>query len=284
MSPLFCAECLPFIGGPRLLYWAHHLLAAWYNGRIFMPTNVKTRRKMKTIKENEDVILKQGIIPEFSSGSSTHVVMQQQASKILKPIRNETPYKDTTGRGPAVKAAVQGLSHFMVHGFTLIELLVVVLIIGILAAIALPQYQKAVEKARLAEALTRIPAIEKAMDLWALEHGYDEVDFFAQPPTKVAESDIDILSGLRRGTGSAESDNYEYTGYCTFRGGNYTSEKNVCYYTLLAQKGDLALEGSRAASQNQWAHYCEYDEDSPRAVAICEQLYKQGWEQGDVFF
>lgn len=61
-------------------------------------------------------------------------------------------------------------------GFTLIELLVVVLIIGILAAVALPQYQKAVFKARAAEAITMLNGLGKALQVCKLERGEECFD------------------------------------------------------------------------------------------------------------
>lgn len=53
-------------------------------------------------------------------------------------------------------------------GFTLMELLVVMLIIGILTSIAIPQYQKAVERSRASQALTVLKSFNQAATAYYL--------------------------------------------------------------------------------------------------------------------
>jgi prepilin-type N-terminal cleavage/methylation domain-containing protein len=65
----------------------------------------------------------------------------------------------------------------MKKGFTLIELLVVVLIIGILASIAIPQYFKVVEKARVAEAMSLIASVKSAEERYLARGGTYTSDF-----------------------------------------------------------------------------------------------------------
>ena len=77
-------------------------------------------------------------------------------------------------------------------GFTLIELLVVVLIIGILAGVALPQYQKVVAKARYTQMITAGKSLKDAMELYYMANG--DYPFFW--------SDLDITyPGCSEGTG-----------------------------------------------------------------------------------
>ena len=75
-------------------------------------------------------------------------------------------------------------------GFTLIELLVVVLIIGILAAVAVPLYQRAVEKARLTDFIQKMASYKKAAEVYYIANG--------SYPTDPSGLDIEVFSECQK--------------------------------------------------------------------------------------
>lgn len=136
-------------------------------------------------------------------------------------------------------------------GFTLIELLVVVLIVGILSAIALPQYQKAVEKSRAAEAVTLGKAIVESQNRSLTAFPNDPVD---------VKSALDIKLSETAGSWSGNeytTENFSYTLafdgitinrkgglYSLFMGNRNATGANWCSGSICASLKGMGFDGT----------------------------------------
>ena len=101
------------------------------------------------------------------------------------------------------------------NGFTLMELLAVVLILGILTAVALPQYRKSMERSRVAEALQMLPAIFDARERLVTERGFSwaGVNGHTLPSWagEVSFSKLDIeMKGSATSTSQWNTDSFTY--------------------------------------------------------------------------
>ena len=123
-------------------------------------------------------------------------------------------------------------------GFALIELIIVVIIIGILAAIALPRYNKTVENSKIAEATSMLGAIREAQMRYLMENdvyaaSFAQLDLEEETAAKryfdfnvgdalsagpYNEVDDVIAEAVRNGLGVARGFNSNYWATITERG------------------------------------------------------------------
>lgn len=89
------------------------------------------------------------------------------------------------------------------HGFTLIEIMVVIVILGILAALVVPNIMGRPDEARISAAKSDIQAISNALNLYKLDN-------YSYPST-----DQGLQALVTKPAGSPEAKNWNPEGYLT---------------------------------------------------------------------
>lgn len=196
---------------------------------------------------------------------------------------NGSRIKTLRDDGLTTHSCTSNVFYTTARGFTLIELLVVVLIIGILASVAVPQYTKAVEKSRAAGVIQKVKSLQNAVDMYLLANDWPTVQFTNLSGTSGREN-LDIsfkANATMKRSDLAVSyymvfDDYYFYVVC---------ERDVCY--IIAEDNKPYKEQIVRASWYRYKNYtryqpmdtwnrgtCKYKSDSSAGKAICE-YFKQ---------
>ena len=159
--------------------------------------------------------------------------------------------------------------------FTLIELLVVVLTIGILAAVALPQYKVAVAKARMTQLVTLANAVKQAEERYYLANGQYTTDW--------TELDLD-LQGTIDGVTLSNSAGWALQLNLPPTSGSWESvtawDTRLIYEGSAAQKHVYLVFSYDHASAHTGKRLCFTPKTSELGITLCKQVSNNATQYG----
>lgn len=142
----------------------------------------------------------------------------------------------------------------MKKGFTLIEVLVIVLIIGVLAAVALPQYQNAVTRSRYPQLQLAARAVHDAAQRFRMANN--------NWPEDLTELDINLRGEMDE---DAQSISFADCACDYYNGSGWEAPSVLCHTTKGHYLGFRIFHDSEA-------QYCLAPADEDWSVAFCESI------------